>query len=181
MILQGEKMYLKEGLSGENYPLLLKWFGDIKLMSYVSFVKQALELKTIDELKKLLAEVENGSVFGIYTYEDKFIGYTSLSDFKGKDECEFSIFILDDNYWGKGIGQEATKLTLEYAFNNLGMKKVTLETSEFHDVAIKLYEKAGFKKTALIPQDRTIFHNGRWVLSGTVWMEIKKEEFIVRL
>jgi RimJ/RimL family protein N-acetyltransferase len=174
MKIEGENLYLKEGLAEENYPMLLEWFRDIELMGYISFVRQALELKNISELKSLIAEVESGPIFEVYSKEDKFIGYTSLSDLKENKECEFSVFILDKNYWKKGMGLEATKLTLNYAFNDLGMEKIILETSEFHTKAIRLYEKAGFRKTRLIPNDRTIFHDGKWVLSGTVEMAIEK-------
>jgi lincosamide nucleotidyltransferase A/C/D/E len=176
MILHGKQIYIKKGLVEENYPLLLKWFNDLDVMGYIGWVKRGFALKNIKELKKFISELEDGIIFGIYNRDDQFIGYTSLSDFKGKVECEFGIFILDKNFWGKGIGLEVTRLMLDYAFNRLGMDRVVLSTSEFHTNAIRLYEKAGFKKTDLISNDRTIFHNGEWVLSGTVEMESYRKE-----
>jgi RimJ/RimL family protein N-acetyltransferase len=176
MILRSKQIYLKEGLVEENYPFLLGWFHDLEVMKYIGWVKKGLALKNIEELKDFIAELEDGIIFGVYDHDDKFIGYATLSDFKGKEECEFGIFILDKNFWGKGIGMEVTRLMLDYAFKQLGMEKVLLSTSEFHKNAIRLYEKAGFKKTNLISNDRTIFHNGVWVLSGTVVMEIKNQK-----
>jgi RimJ/RimL family protein N-acetyltransferase len=174
MTIKGEKIYLKKDLREDNYPLLLEWFGDLEVMKYIGWVKRGLALKDVDELKEFISELEDGVIFGIYDHEDTFIGYTSLSDFDGKEECEFGIFILDKNYWGRGIGLEVTKLMLDYAFDQLEMKKVILSTSEFHSKGTRLYEKAGFEKVELIPSDRTIFHNDKWVLSGTVIMEIKR-------
>ena len=85
-------------------------------------------MKNTQELKEFISELENGIIFGIYScLDDKFIGYTSLSDFREKEECEFGIFILDKNYQGKGLGKEVTKLMLEYAFNDLEIEKVILE------------------------------------------------------
>lgn len=176
MILKGQQIYLKKDLTEDNYPFLLKWFKDLDLMGYIGWAKRGLALKNVEELKKFISELEDGIIFGIYTLDDKFIGYATLSDFKGMEECEFGIFILDKNFWGNGIGLEVTKLMLDYAFNQLAIDKVMLSTSEFHDNAIKLYEKTGFKKIELISNDRTIFHNGEWVLSGTVIMEIKRKE-----
>ncbi|MFA5993947.1 MAG: GNAT family N-acetyltransferase [Parcubacteria group bacterium] len=175
MKLRGEKIYLQEGLAEENYPLLFEWFHDLEVMQYVSWVRKGLALKDVQELKDFVAKLEDGIIFGIYDNADKFIGYTSLSDFNGKDKYEFGIFILNKDYWGKGIGLEAIELVLDYAFNQLGVNAVNLSTSEFHTNAIRLYERAGFRKTRLLPNDRTIFHNGEWVLSGTVEMEIKKD------
>lgn len=173
--MKADKIYLKEELREENYPLLLEWFHDLDIMKYIGWVKRGLALKDIQDLKSFIAELENGIIFGIYSKDDKFIGYTSLSDFKGKEECEFGIFILDKNYWGQGIGEDVTRLMLEHGFDELKMEKIILSTSEFHAKAIALYEKAGFKKTKLIPNDRTIFHNNEWLLSGTVEMEIGRD------
>lgn len=75
------------------------------------------------------------------------------------------------------MGLEVTKLMLDYTFNELEIKKVVLETSEFHQGAIRLYKQAGFKKVEIVPNDRTIFHNGEWVLSGSVIMAIERDDF----
>lgn len=179
MKITGEKIYLRKGLVEENYPLLLGWFRDLEMMKYVGWVKKGLALKDVGELKRFIAELEDGIIFGIYNTDDMFIGYASLSDFVGKEECEFGIFILDKNYQGKGIGKDVTRLMLEYGFGELGIKKIILSTSEFHKNGMSLYEKSGFKKTKLIPNDRTIFHNGQWVLSGTVEMAMEHEDFCI--
>ena len=106
MLMQGEKVYLKEGFAEENYPLLLNWFHDLEVMGYIGWVKRGLALENVEQLKSFIAELEGGIIFTINDKEDNFIGYTSLCDFKGKEECEFGIFILDKTYWGKGIGME---------------------------------------------------------------------------
>lgn len=178
--MQGEKVYLNDGLAEENYPLLLKWFKELEVVQYFSFAKQALELKNIDELKSLLDEIESGPVFEIYDKEDNFIGYTSLSSIREGNESEFSVFILNKSYWGTGVASEATRLTLDYAFRTLNVDNVTLDTSELHERAIGFYKKMGFKQADLINNDRTVFHNGEWILSGTVKMELTKEEFQTR-
>lgn len=172
MALQGKQIYLKENLSEENYPLLLKWLTDLEIIGYLYSAKRMVEFKAVKDVKNFLAEEKDEMFWEIYTQDNKFIGYTSLCSFQGKEQCEFSVFILDKNYWGKGIGLESTKMMLDYVFNKLRMKKVVLETSEFHEGAIKMYEKAGFEKVEIIPNDRTVFHDGKWVLSGSVIMSI---------
>jgi diamine N-acetyltransferase len=176
MNLQGKQIYLKENLLEENYPLILKWMNDLEIIGYVFSAKRMVDFKTVEDVKAFLAEEKDEIFWGMYTQDDKFIGFTSLYDFQEK-QCGFSVYILDKNYWGKGIELEATNLMLDYAFNELNMKKVVLETSEFHQGAIKMYEKAGFEKTEIIPNDRTIFHDGEWVLSGTLMMSIDNGRF----
>jgi RimJ/RimL family protein N-acetyltransferase len=175
--MKGKRICLKAGLTEENYSLFLKWLSDIEIIGYLYSAKRMVDFKTIADIKNFLAEEEDEMFWGIYAEDDAFIGYASLCSFQGKEQCEFNIFILDKNYWGKGIGMEVTSLMLNYAFNELGMEKVVLETSEFHQSAIRLYEKVGFKKIEVIPNDRTVFHNGEWVLSGSVIMKIEKNNF----
>lgn len=180
-ILKGEKIYLKEGLREEDYPVILRGYKNLEVINYVSFAIETIKFKTIEEAKKFTLEVDNQIIFGIYTYENIFIGYATLSEFDGKDECEFAIFILDQNYWGRGIGLEATELIIDYAFEKLGIRKIVLYVSEYHERAIKLYEKVGFKKKKFIPDDREIFKDGGWLLSGTVLMEIKNKNLKKKL
>jgi ribosomal protein S18 acetylase RimI-like enzyme len=169
MRLKGEKIYIQQGLNEGDYPIILKGYTDLSVIGFVSFAKETVGFKTINEAKAFVNGIENETVFGIYTYDEKFIGYASLEP-EGDDACEYSIFILDKNYWGKGIGEEVTKIMLEHIFQALGFKKATLTTSESHEKAIALYEKVGFRKTKMISNDREIFLDGKWIKSGTVEM-----------
>lgn len=179
-IIEGERVLLREGLTEQNLSKLLELFTDLESVKDVSFAQGALALKTVDDLKELLSWLETGPIFGIYDKEERFIGYTSLSDYVGKSEAEFSIFVLDPDSRSRGIGAETTRLMLHHAFYDLHLEKVTLETGEFHEKALQLYEHSGFKRTRLVPNDRTVFRNGAWVKSGSVFMEITKEMYELR-
>ena len=174
MILKGSKIYLKKGLREEDYALILKGLTNLDIIGFVCFANESVKLKTAGEAKKFFSEIEPDIVFGIHTFKDEFIGYTSLEKTENTDEYEFSVLILNKDFWGMGIGEEATKLTLKYAFDVLKGKKIILHTSEFHVKAIALYEKMGFKRTKLIPNDREIFLDGKWIRSGTVEMALCK-------
>ena len=47
---------------------------------------------------------------------------------------------------GTGLGTEATRLTLDWAFNMLGLHNVMLTVLPTNTAAIRAYEKAGFKR-----------------------------------
>jgi len=173
MIIKGKKIYLKEGLEEKNYSSMLEWFKDLEVVGHISWGQKASKFKTTEEIKKFYARLQDGIILGIYTKNHKFIGYTNLHHFESKEVCKFGIFILDKNYWGKGIGSEATKIMVDYAFGKLGMKKIMLSTSELHSQAIKLYKKAGFQKKKLIPSARKIYSGNKWIPCGTITMEIE--------
>ncbi len=51
------------------------------------------------------------------------------------------IYIADVNQRGKGYGEEALRLVLEFAFINLHMERVTIDHFEKNKPAAALYEK----------------------------------------
>ncbi len=173
-----DKVYLEEGITEENLPLILAGFQDLEVMNFVGFAKEVSAFTTIKEVRSFLfSEDGDEKYFELHSPDHKFIGYTSLEDFQEKGSCEFNIFILDKNFWGKGIGLEVTKKMLYWGFEKLGMKKITLTTCGIHTGAINLYKKAGFRKTKLLPADRKIFQSGHWITCSTQKMEITQEDF----
>ncbi len=47
---------------------------------------------------------------------------------------------------GQGLGTEATRLVLDYAFNVLQMRNVMLGTLEWNVAGVSAYERAGFRR-----------------------------------
>ena len=58
--------------------------------------------------------------------------------------ADFGVFLGPRR--GTGIGTDATRLVLDWAFTILGLRNVMLETYEFNEVAIRAYERAGFQE-----------------------------------
>lgn len=58
--------------------------------------------------------------------------------------CEQIIYIGDAAQRGKGYGVEASELLVQYAFQNLGMKKIYLYLSSGNAAARRLYKTIGF-------------------------------------
>ncbi len=73
------------------------------------------------------------------------VGSTYLRDIDHKNhKAEFGIFIGEEMARGKGIGTSATKLIVQYGFEELGLHKIYLRVFTNNTSAIKAYEKAGF-------------------------------------
>ncbi len=58
--------------------------------------------------------------------------------------CEFGIFL--GRRRGSGIGTDATRLALDWAFHMLNLRNVLLETYDFNAQARRAYERAGFRE-----------------------------------
>jgi RimJ/RimL family protein N-acetyltransferase len=98
----------------------------------------------------------------------KPIGVTWLSDIDARHgTAELSIFIGEAERRGRGLGTEAVRLTLEYAFRALGLYSVMLVVLEFNSPARRAYERAGFRQFG--------FRKGSYVWNGRRWDDVYME------
>jgi diamine N-acetyltransferase len=58
--------------------------------------------------------------------------------------AEFAIYLGERR--GQGLGTEATRLVLDYAFHVLQLRNVLLETLEWNAAGLAAYERAGFRR-----------------------------------
>ncbi|WP_206459159.1 GNAT family N-acetyltransferase [Anaerovorax sp. IOR16] len=79
--------------------------------------------------------------------EDKPIGRVFISRLdQHADSLDITrIYIGEDSYRGKGLGEEALRLLLEYCFIYLHMERVTLDHVPENRRAANLYLKLGFQ------------------------------------
>jgi len=86
--------------------------------------------------------------FAIETIADnKIIGGTGLFNIDWTSRSAMTgISIYNPEYWGKGYGRECMNLILGFAFRNLNLNRVELETFDFNERAQKCYLKVGFKE-----------------------------------
>jgi diamine N-acetyltransferase len=61
--------------------------------------------------------------------------------------AEFGIAIGERR--GQGLGTEATRLVLDFAFHVLGLRNVLLETLEWNVAGLTAYERAGFRRVGV--------------------------------
>jgi diamine N-acetyltransferase len=83
--------------------------------------------------------------FTIYDRSDRApVGTTALMGISWRDRAaRFGILVGERR--GQGLGTEATRLTLDWAFNVLALYNVMLEAADWNAGAIRAYERAGFR------------------------------------
>ena len=73
------------------------------------------------------------------------VGSSYLRDVDAENrKAEYGMFIGEKDYLGKGIGQKAVKLTLDFAFSQLNLHKVFCRIISDNIMSIKSCEKSGF-------------------------------------
>ncbi|MEG1946269.1 MAG: GNAT family protein [Lachnospiraceae bacterium] len=68
-------------------------------------------------------------------------------------KAEYGIFIGDDCARSKGIGNEAGKAMVEYAFRELRLHKIYLRVLAENEIARRSYRTLGFEEEAYLKQD----------------------------
>jgi diamine N-acetyltransferase len=108
----------------------------------------SIPMRPIDIKAIWKKEREAGSVeFRIVSSDVHFIGTCGLYSHRDIYRLwEYRILIFDPKYIGKGIGEEATRLTVNYGFNRLNAHRIWLGVNEANIGAIKCYQKVGFKE-----------------------------------
>jgi RimJ/RimL family protein N-acetyltransferase len=161
--LEGQLVYLRAievSDVNENY---LKWLNEpdvttglasgtfpSTLVSLLKFVEQ----KSTDKNTVMLAICDKVS--------NKHIGNIKLDNFDWVSRtCELGILIGEKDFWGKGIGSEVCKLTIQYAFLQLNIRKILLAVYANNAGAIKVYEKLGFVNEGTLRQH--IWSNGQYI------------------
>jgi len=97
-----------------------------------------------DDIQRLIRENVNIRV-GIFLPDGTVIGDVALQDINDKNRsCSIGIGIAKFEHRGKGYGAETMRLLLGYAFDNLGMERVSAETLEINIASQKALEKCGF-------------------------------------
>jgi RimJ/RimL family protein N-acetyltransferase len=104
-----------------------------------------------------------GYIFAIvFKEKNLYIGHLEL-DMKDQTSRRGSlgIAIFNKNYWNKGLGTEAMKLIVKYAFTTLNLHSVELEFYAGHPQARRCYEKVGFKEVGKLRE--AYFNNGKYI------------------
>ena len=143
--IEGDRVYLRR-ITEADTDNILRW----RNMPHVveRFIYRA-EVTRTDHEKWLTEQVGTGRVeqFIIVIREnDREIGsqYFTHIDLEAAT-AEFGIFIGEADALGKNYGTEVLQLALKYAFEEMGLKDVTLRALADNERAIRSYENCGFK------------------------------------
>jgi ribosomal-protein-alanine N-acetyltransferase len=142
-LLETKSLYLKP--LGVDYCSLdyVNWLNDAQVIEFLE-TKQGT---TLDSLLKFLEQVESRSIlfWAIVVKENNVhIGNIKIDPIKD-GVGEYGIMIGHKSYWGKGLAKEASAAVIDYCFNKLALRKITLGFIEQNTAALHLYTSMGFE------------------------------------
>ena len=127
-----------------------RWMNDPAVregLNQMGVATAASQEKWVEENLERGAKSEPEVVeFTVYDRADAApVGTVGLLDIvHAHGTAEFAIALGERR--GQGLGTEATRLVLDYAFHVLQLRNVLLETLEWNAAGIAAYERAGFRR-----------------------------------
>lgn len=103
---------------------------------------------SLEKLEVFLKEQEAKKIafWAILTKDtETHIGNIKIDPIDAKKRSgEYGILIGDKNVWGKGYGKEATKRVIDFCFEDMDLKEITLGVIKENKAAATMYSKMGF-------------------------------------
>lgn len=162
----------------DDFGVIYKWLNDPEVMQYWYGCDKP---RSKEWIKKHYTPAIKGLkdwAYWMIELDGKPIGYicntTERNDegeFFGK--VELDILIGDKSKWELGLGSDALKAMINYAFKTQQAERVFLVPRVINKRAIHVYEKVGFKKEGILRHNEKF--EGKWV--DNVIMSILREEF----
>ncbi|AXB55389.1 GNAT family N-acetyltransferase [Flavobacterium fluviale] len=122
----------------------VSWLNDHDVNKY-------LETKgnyTLEKLESFLIDQEEKDIYfwAIHLKENyEHIGNIKIDPINIENNSgEYGILMGNKKYWGKGYAKEASEIVINYCFEILGLKQITLGVIENNLSAVSLYKRLGF-------------------------------------
>jgi len=163
-LIEGERVALGP-LRRDLAETYARWMNSLEVrggLSNLGILDRGSEEAWLEETMTANAEQEpDRANFTIYDRRDgEPIGTSVLMDINHHHaRARFGILLGERR--GQGLGTEAARLTLDWAFSVLSLRNVLLEVLPWNAGAIRAYEKAGFKLIGR-RRDALLAHGRRW-------------------
>jgi RimJ/RimL family protein N-acetyltransferase len=176
LVVVGEKVALGP-LRQDLAAAYARWMNQLEVrrgLDQLGIATQQSQEKWVEEQIEKGAKREHEAVeFTVYDRTDSTaVGTAGLFEIAhANGTAEFGIFIGERR--GQGLGTEATRLVLDFAFHVLHLRNVLLETLEWNAAGLAAYERAGFRRIG-VRRDARI---SRGRPTGVVLMDAVPQDF----
>ena len=173
--LSGSKIYLRPLERADLNERYLHWLNDAEVTQYL---ETGAFPTTRDDLEKFYAQVTGSSTEVIFAIADRkthaHIGNVKLGPINWVHRrTMFGIMIGDKRFWGRGMGEEVTRLMVEYAFDRLNLNRVGLVVFEEHESASTVLSERGIQGEGCLREQ--MYQGGKY--KNHLWMGLLSSEY----
>jgi RimJ/RimL family protein N-acetyltransferase len=139
-------------LTENDLQIIAEWFQDTEFMRLLDAVPA--HPKSITTLQTWLEEANkatDGYLFGVRLLEsDALIGYIELDGILWNHGTAWlGVALGARKYWGQGYGTEATRLVLDFAFQELNLHRVQATVFRYNRRSVAMCERLGFQREGI--------------------------------
>lgn len=174
-ILTGEKVRLRP-MEPPDLPLYVEWLADDEVRRWLAEMDKPPTLEEEIAWYERRRSDPDGVMWAIELLEGPLVGSLELRVSEHAKRAELGIVIADKTAWDQGLGTDAIRAVLGYAFTELDLNRVELTTDEDNARGLRCYEKCGFVREGLLRQHRLV--DGRY--GNTIMMSVLKEDWAPR-
>lgn len=161
--LEGKKVRLRQVTMNDVSDNYVSWLNDKEVTSglvtsSMNYTKEMLH----DYIAAVLVD-DKAYMFMIHDkITDKVIGTIKLSNVdKATGICNLGIMIGDRNFWGGGFGTDALATAIDFAFNELNVRKICESVHSNNPRALVTDLKLGFRVEGVL-KDQLIY-DGKYI------------------
>jgi len=123
---------------------------------------------TLEDAEKFLTNAFQQSPCQVFAIEYNGLYVGNIGLHKGTDVYRKSAelgYLLDENFWNKGIMTRAIQLACEYGFQELDIVRIWAGVFDYNKASFRVLEKCGFVREATLK--RAVFKQDK------IWDEIR--------
>lgn len=171
-MINGKRCYLTS-VEPDSIEQLRQWRNNPELRKYFREYREISKPMQKNWYENRVLTNPNQVDFEIHEKETKkLIGHCGLYYINWVNRsAEFTVYLGDFDYRGKGIGKDALVTLFNYGFNTLNLNRIWCEVYS-NNKALSVYESIGFVKEGVMRQ--TYFDDGKY-WDSTILSMLKNE------
>ena len=151
-MIAGERVHLRP-LDADDAGLVMRWRNDPFVRSRLFSDEVLTEERHRSWLERVQATGGREEFVVVETATGRAVGTVGLSEIDRRNRrAEYGILMGEPEARGRGLAAEASRLILRYAFEVLDLNRVSLQLLADNELAVRLYERLGFKREGILRQ-----------------------------
>ncbi len=162
MFIEGKQIFLR-GLEQQDInPAYVHWLNDPEINVFMATRRFPNTLESLRVYYDKVKEDGRGIYLAICLKENgRHVGNVKLDKIDWINRtAEFGLLIGDKDYWGNGLGSEATYLISKQGFWQLNLNRITILSAADNLGALRCYTNAGYQQEGVLK--KAVFLNGEY-------------------
>lgn len=152
-VLDGPRIYLRRLTAADVAPEYLRWMNDPDTGRYLESRLSRHDLQSLTDFVAGMAADPLNFLAGIFLKDGgRHIGNIKLGPIDPfHRRAVVGLLIGEQSCWGKGFATEAISLVTQFAFEEVGLHRVTAGAYADNVGSVRAFEKAGWRQEARLP------------------------------